>query len=139
MAKIYKTINVKLPFQKYNILIGSGLIDTVASHLTPLLFRKKIAVITDETISRLYLPKLLRRLENDSIDVEYLVLPCGEKSKSWKILSRTVEWLIEKRIERDDIVLAFGGGVIGDLVGFAASQSPAVIGDLSRIIDKPSH
>ena len=121
MANIYKTIDVKLPFQKYRILIGSGIIDTVDSHVTPLLLRKKIAIITDETISRLYLSKLLRRFENDSIDCEYLVLPCGEKSKSWKILSKTVEWLIEKRIERDDIVLAFGGGVIGDLVGFAAS------------------
>ena len=56
-----------------------------------------------------------------SVGFEHLILPTGEKSKSWDTLSKTVEWLIKKQIERDDIVIALGGGVIGDLVGFAAS------------------
>ncbi|MDG2474083.1 MAG: 3-dehydroquinate synthase [Paracoccaceae bacterium] len=121
MTNNYETLKVQLSHHNYKILIGSGLLDAITLHIGPMLNRKRVAVITDITISKLYLNRLSQAFKNEMIDCDTLILPCGEKSKSWETLSKTVEWLIKKKIERDDIIIAFGGGVIGDLVGFAAS------------------
>ena len=121
MVKNPNAVNVKLPDHNYKILIGSGLLDSVASHLDSCLSRNKIVVVTDEIVSDLYLDRLKKNLKDGRIEFESLVVPSGEHSKSWEILIKIVEWLLEKRIERDDVILALGGGMIGDLVGFAAS------------------
>ena len=83
MANKYETVNVQLPYHEYNILIGSGLLDQITSHVGPMLNRKRVAVITDTTISALYLTRLQQEFKNEMIDCDTLVLPCGEKSKSW--------------------------------------------------------
>lgn len=121
MAIKHETITIKLPNHSYKILIGSCLIDQIGVLVGPQLNRKKVVIITEETVRDLYLLRLETSLDSASIRHETLTLRPGEASKSWDAFIKTVEWLIEKRIERDDLIIALGGGVIGDLVGFAAS------------------
>ena len=121
MTENFETLDVKLPNHQYKILIGAGLLNELALHVGQHITRKKIAIISDETVAGLYLDRVKKIFKIAQINCDTLVLPSGETSKTWHTLSKTVEWLIEQRIERDDIIVAFGGGVIGDLVGFAAS------------------
>lgn len=116
-----QTLHVDLGSRGYDIRIGTDLIANCAREIAPFLHRKKVAVITDETVARLHLATLSTGLEAAGIAVSALALPAGESTKNWRNLERVVEWLIAEKIERDDLILAFGGGVIGDLAGFAAS------------------
>ncbi|HSF91263.1 MAG TPA: 3-dehydroquinate synthase [Paracoccaceae bacterium] len=116
-----EVLNVDLPGRTYDIVIGPGLLDQAGARIAPFLKRKKVAVITDENVASLHLQRLRDGLAAEGIEAASLALPAGEKTKNWANLERSVEWLIEQRVERDDIVLAFGGGVIGDLAGFAAA------------------
>ncbi|OZB13738.1 MAG: 3-dehydroquinate synthase, partial [Rhodobacterales bacterium 34-62-10] len=77
--------------------------------------------ITDENVAKRHLDALRAGLATAGITMEALVLPPGETTKSWPHLTTSVEWLLEQKVERKDVVIAFGGGVIGDLVGFAAA------------------
>lgn len=114
-------VPVALGARSYEVRVGSGLIDRAGTEIAPLLHRKRVAVVTDETVAALHLPRLVAALEGKGIAVCTLALPSGEATKGWTQFSRTVEWLLEQRVERRDIVVALGGGVIGDLVGFAAA------------------
>ena len=116
-----KTVPVALGSRSYDVRIGRGLIGSAAEHLQPLLRRPKVVVVTDENVAASQLPTLRTGLEAAGIAVEALVLPAGEGTKSWPHFTRTVEWLLEQKVERRDIVIALGGGVIGDLAGFAAA------------------
>ena len=115
------TVEVALGARSYLVRIGPGLIADVGRQITPLLHRKKVAVITDETVAAHHLFALAASLESCGIAMTALAIPPGEFSKGWPQLERCVEWLLEQKIERRDMVIAFGGGVVGDLVGFAAS------------------
>lgn len=115
------TLRVELPGRAYEIHIGEGLIDRAGDLIHPLLKRPRIAVVTDENVARLHLPRLQDALAGSGIASEALVLPPGEGTKDWSNLARTVEWLLSRKVERRDLVLALGGGVIGDLAGFAAA------------------
>ena len=114
-------VPVDLGARSYEVRIGTGLIDTAGDHLTPLLRRPKVAVITDETVASAHLMRLAKSLETRGITMTALALPPGEGTKGWEQFARAVEWLLEQKIERRDVVVAFGGGVVGDLVGFAAA------------------
>jgi 3-dehydroquinate synthase len=89
--------------------------------IAPLLRRKRVAVVTDKTVADAHLPTLAAALEAEGIAVSALALPPGEGTKNWVNLARCTEWLLEQKVERRDVVLALGGGVIGDLVGFSAA------------------
>ena len=115
------TVPVDLGSRSYEVRIGPGLIDRAGAEIAPLLRRKRVAVVTDETVAGLHLARLTAALEAEGIAVTSLALPPGEVTKGWEQFSRCVEWLLEQKVERRDVVLAFGGGVIGDLVGFAAA------------------
>lgn len=115
------TVPVDLGSRSYEVRIGPGLIDRAGAEIAPLLRRKRVAVVTDETVAGLHLARLTEALEAEGIVVTSLALPPGEATKGWEQFSRCVEWLLEQKVERRDVVLAFGGGVIGDLVGFAAA------------------
>ncbi|MDP0930253.1 3-dehydroquinate synthase [Paracoccus onubensis] len=115
------TVHVPLDDRAYDVRIGQGLIQDAGTQIGPFLQRSRVAIVTDETVSALHLEPLRAALAAAGIDSEALVLPAGEATKSWPHLTRCVEWLLEQRIERRDIVIALGGGVIGDLVGFAAA------------------
>jgi 3-dehydroquinate synthase len=114
-------VAVDLGERSYDVLIGRGLIATAGSRIAPLLRRKRVAVISDETVAARHLPALTLALESEGIKVSALALPPGEATKGWEPLARATEWLLEQKVERSDVVLALGGGVIGDLVGFAAA------------------
>ncbi|KNG93027.1 3-dehydroquinate synthase [Pseudaestuariivita atlantica] len=114
-------VHVPLGARAYDILIGPGLIEQAGTHVAPLLRRARVAIVTDETVAPLHLGPLQDGLRGGGIDSVALTLPAGEATKSWPHLTRTVEWLLEQKIERNDVVVALGGGVIGDLVGFACA------------------
>jgi 3-dehydroquinate synthase len=114
-------VPVDLGERSYQVRIGPGLIDRAGLEIAPLLRRKRVAIVTDETVAGLHLPRLQAALAGQGIASSALALPPGEATKGWPQFARTVEWLLEEKVERRDVVVAFGGGVIGDLVGFAAA------------------
>ncbi|MBA4489719.1 3-dehydroquinate synthase [Paracoccus sp. S1E-3] len=116
-----RTVHVPLGDRAYDVRIGPGLIGRAGAEIAPFLGRPRVAIVTDENVAALHLQALQAALGGEGISSEVLVLPAGEGTKSWPHLTRTVEWLLEQKIERRDIVVALGGGVIGDLVGFAAA------------------
>ncbi|MBL9054502.1 MAG: 3-dehydroquinate synthase [Tabrizicola sp.] len=114
-------VRVELGARSYDVLIGTDLVAGAGEALAPLLRRKRVAIVTDETVADLHLPALTAALTASGIAVSALALPPGEGTKSWAELQRVTEWLLEQKVERRDLVLALGGGVIGDLVGFSAA------------------
>jgi 3-dehydroquinate synthase len=114
-------VAVDLGARSYEVRIGAGLIGRAGAEIAPLLHRKRVAVVTDATVAAAHLPALTAALEAEGISVSALALPPGEGTKGWENLARCTEWLLEAKVERRDVVLALGGGVIGDLVGFAAA------------------
>ena len=115
-----RIVPVELGSRSYQVRIGPGLIARAGAEIAPLLARTRAAILTDERVAALHLPALTAALEAEGIAVSALALPAGEGTKNWDHLGRAVEWLLAERIERRDIVIALGGGVIGDLAGFAA-------------------
>ena len=116
-----ETVHVPLDGRAYDIRIGPGLIAEAGRWIAPLLSRPKVAVLTDETVAAHHLEALRGALAAAGIEMIALALPPGEATKGWPQFTRAVEWLLEQKVERRDIVVALGGGVIGDLAGFAAA------------------
>ncbi len=116
---IRETIHVPLGDRAYDVRVGEGLIASAKDQIAPLLTRPRVAVLTDEIVGAAHLDALRAGL--GGIEVTALALPAGEATKSWPHLERTVEWLLSEKIERRDVMIALGGGVIGDLGGFAAA------------------
>ena len=114
-------VHVPLGDRAYDVHIGPDLLTQSGRLIAPLLRRPRVAVITDDNVAALHLETLRAGLAASGIAMVALSLPPGEGTKSWPHLTRCVEWLLEQKIERKDLVIAFGGGVIGDLVGFAAA------------------
>jgi 3-dehydroquinate synthase len=114
-------VKVDLAERSYEVRIGTGLIDRAGAEIAPLLARPRVAVVTDATVAERHLPRLTAALEAKGIAVSALALPAGEATKSWEHLARATEWLLEAKVERRDVVIALGGGVIGDLVGFSSA------------------
>ncbi len=114
-----QTVRVDLGARSYDVRVGSGLVARAGAEIAPLLRRPKVAVVTDATVADLHLDALWQGLGDVAMSV--LTLPPGEATKGWPELMRAVEWLLAEQVERRDVVIAFGGGVIGDLVGFAAA------------------
>ena len=116
-----ETARVDLPGRAYDVEIGPGLLDSAGDLIAPLLQRLSVAIVSDEIVADLHLKRLQDGLAKAGCASDALVLPSGEATKSWTHLTQTVEWLLDQKVERRDIVIALGGGVIGDLVGFAAA------------------
>ncbi len=116
-----ETVHVPLGNRAYDVRIGEGLLARAGAEIAPLLARPKVAIVTDENVAALHLGAVQDALRAEGIASHALILPAGEATKGWPEFSRTVEWLLEQRIERSDVVVALGGGVVGDLVGFAAA------------------
>ncbi len=116
-----RSLEVALRHDHYQVLVGNGLVDRAGILLAPLLPQKRIAVVTDETVAALHLPRLLAALAEAGIATEVVVVPAGEASKSLSGFGRVTDALLSQAVERRTTVLAFGGGVIGDLAGYAAA------------------
>ena len=114
-------VHVPLGDRAYDVHIGPDLLGRAGTLIAPLLRRPRVAVVTDANVAALHLDALRAGLSSAGITMEALILPPGEGTKSWPHLTTCVEWLLDQKVERKDVVIAFGGGVIGDLVGFAAA------------------
>ena len=116
-----ETVNVNLPGRAYDVVIGPDLLAEAGAYLAPMLARKKVAVISDANVAALHLETLRAGLATAGIEMAAMTLPPGEATKSWEQLNICCDWLLDQKVERRDLVIAFGGGVVGDLVGFAAA------------------
>lgn len=114
-------VRVELGQRSYEIRIGAGLIGDAGSHAAPLIVGREVAVVTDENVARHHLTKLRDSFERVGISAVCKTLRPGEDTKSWEDLQCVVGWLLSRRIERHGMVVALGGGVVGDLAGFAAA------------------
>lgn len=114
-----ETVKVNLSDRSYNILIGQGVLQSINVNVKPLLKSNKVIVITDQNIAK---TPHLKTLEGSlkEFELHTIILPSGEKTKSFKYLQKLCEDILKLGIDRKTTLIAFGGGVIGDIVGFAA-------------------
>jgi 3-dehydroquinate synthase len=113
-------IEVGLGDRAYDILIGEGLVARAGAEIAARLPRARAAIVTDENVAAAHLEPLSRSLEAAGIASAAVVLPAGERTKNFEHLQTVVSAVLDARLERGDVIVALGGGVIGDLAGFAA-------------------
>ncbi len=113
-----QTLTVDLADRSYPIHIGSGLLER-SELLTPLIAGQRVAIVSNETVAPLYLARVKRALA-DRAPVE-VILPDGEQHKTLEVLNRIFDVLLQQRCDRRTTLIALGGGVVGDMAGFAAA------------------
>ncbi len=116
-----ETVAVSLADRSYNIVIGQRLIERAGEFLRPHLSRNRVFVVTDRNVRRALGPRLSGSLTRAGIEFHQIALAPGEGAKSLRQLERLLSKLAELGVERNDLIAAFGGGVVGDLAGFAAA------------------
>ncbi len=116
-----RTIRVGLGARSYDVVVDRDLIGRAGTLIKPLLPRGRTAVVCDETVRRLHGAQLDDALKAAGVQASWIVMPPGEQTKSWDGLAEVSNRLLALGLDRGDVVTAFGGGVIGDLAGFAAS------------------
>jgi 3-dehydroquinate synthase len=116
-----RTVAVGLSARSYEVRVGSGLIDRAGEAIAPFLKRRRVAVVSDETVWGLHSARLAAALEAAGIAVSPVVVPPGEQTKSFEGLADLSDRLLALELDRGDLIVAFGGGVVGDLAGFAAA------------------
>ena len=114
-------IPVDLAGRSYEVRIGSGLLAELAEHCRGRLRKHGVPIITDANVHAAWGEVVDHALRAAGHEPHWRILPPGEQSKSWDELAGTVNWLLAQEVERGDHILALGGGVIGDLTGFAAA------------------
>jgi 3-dehydroquinate synthase len=115
------TLDVALGARSYPIHIGAGLLGRAGALLAPRLASRRVIVVTNPVVAGLWLPTLREGLTTAGVESQLLEIPDGETHKNWDMLHDVVSRLLEMRAERSTTVLALGGGVVGDLAGFAAA------------------
>ena len=115
-----ETINVALSGRAYPIHVGRGVLEH-NEILLPYLRQPKVAIVTNSTIAPIYLARFAGALRSAGIEVAEVVLPDGEQYKNWETLNTIFDVLLERRCERSTTLIALGGGVVGDMTGFAAA------------------
>ncbi|MCG9131714.1 3-dehydroquinate synthase [Candidatus Poribacteria bacterium] len=116
-----KTLHVALENDSYPIVVGTGLLNRVGEHLTPHIKSNKVLIVTDSFVKARYVPVVHQSLVDSKLDVNIIEVPAGEESKSLTQFSRIQDSLVAHQLDRGSTLIALGGGVIGDLGGFAAS------------------
>ena len=116
-----QTLNVDLGNRSYPIHIGPGLLDQ-ADLLLPHLAQKRAVIVTNTVVAPLYLDRLTATLQSGGVEIIPVILPDGEAYKNWETLNLIFDALLTRRAERKTTLIALGGGVIGDLTGFAAAS-----------------
>lgn len=116
-----KSLNVKLPHKTYPIYIKRGLFGETAEKIKEIFKGEKICIVTDTNVGPLYSKKLTESLQLLGYETKVIVVPAGESSKSIGKLTGIYSELIEFQLTRSDLIVALGGGVVGDLTGFVAS------------------
>ena len=120
MNKI-KEIKIDLKDKSYKIFINDDIEKTLVNSIEKILTRPKAFIITDDNVAGFILPKIRKILKDSEIETKSIIIPSGENSKSFKTLEKLIKELLSYKIERQDSLIALGGGVIGDLVGFTSS------------------
>jgi 3-dehydroquinate synthase len=115
-------VPVALAERAYDIVIGRGLLASLGARIKALRSGAKVAIVTDETVARHHLAATEAALKPAGIESTAIVVPPGEGSKNYATFEKVCEAIIAARIERNDLVVALGGGVIGDLAGYAAAS-----------------
>lgn len=115
------TLTVDLGARTYEIVVGEDLLSTAGSRLRVVMPQPRAFIVTDSNVAPLYLERLERSLEAAGIEHTSIILPAGESTKNLDHLRQLTNWMLDHRVERSSTVIAFGGGVIGDIAGFAAS------------------
>ncbi len=116
-----RRVAVGLGARSYEVLVGPGLLDLAGERIAPFLKRKQVAVVSDTTVWALHGPRLTASLERTGVSVTPVVVAPGEQTKSFEGLADVIDRLLALELDRGDVVVAFGGGVVGDLTGFAAA------------------
>ncbi len=116
-----RKIAVGLGERSYDIIAGPGLMECAGEYLLPVLKRRRVAVVTDENVASRHLPRLAAGLDSADIGFTPVVLPPGEATKSFRHLEDLLNRLLDAGLDRGGCILALGGGVVGDLAGFAAA------------------
>jgi len=116
-----ETVKVKLGKRSYDILIGENLLADAGKRIAKLRAGASVAIVTDGNVAHHHLATLERSLDAAKVSYRSVLLSAGEGTKSYSNLETVAEAILQSRIERGDLVIALGGGVIGDLAGFAAS------------------
>ncbi len=108
-------------FRPYEVEVGAGLIASAGRRVLPFLKNRRTLIVTDTHVGPLHAGRLKEVLEAEGIAAQILTLPAGEETKSWEGLKALTDGLVEAGLDRKDVIIALGGGVIGDLTGFAAA------------------
>lgn len=116
-----KTLRVELGDNSYSIVVGAGFLDRVGELLIPHTKSKKVLIVSDAYVQGRYMPVVRESLEAAGLDVRTIEVPTGEESKSLVQFSRIQDSLVAHQLDRGSTLIALGGGVIGDLTGFAAA------------------
>ena len=116
-----RRIPVGLGDRAYEVRVGDGLLDAAGEHIRPFLKRGRTAVVSDETVWGLHGERLTAALANAGIEAHPVIVPPGEQTKSFEGLADLSDRLLALELDRGDLITAFGGGVVGDLAGFAAA------------------
>lgn len=114
-------LNIALGQRSYDILVEAGALDSLADHLAAWVKRGRALWVSDSHVAEHHWPRIAAQLQSAGITAHLHVVPAGEASKSWAELARLIDWLLAMGVERSDTIFALGGGMIGDLTGFAAS------------------
>ena len=114
-------IPVELAGRSYEVRVAAGLLADLPQQCSPRLRKRRVPVITDANVYAAWGQTVEHALHEGGHEAAWRVLPAGEATKSWDQLAATTDWLLAEEVERGDAVLALGGGVIGDLTGFAAA------------------
>jgi 3-dehydroquinate synthase len=133
-ARAPTTVSVDLGPRSYDVIVGRGLLAGAGAEIAARLPGARAAIVTDETVASLHLPELKESLNAARIEHTAIAVPPGEESKSFERLTEVVDGIIAARLERNDIVIALGGGVVGDLAGFAA----AIVRRGMRVVQIPT-
>ncbi len=115
-----ETVQVDLGERAYDIFIGAGLIEQAGERISAVAPGSRMAIITDSNVAPLHLKTLTASLDKSAIEWIVIEIPAGEKSKCITCFGDVVEQVLAARLERGDCIIAFGGGVVGDLAGFVA-------------------
>ncbi|MBF0358357.1 MAG: 3-dehydroquinate synthase [Magnetococcales bacterium] len=117
-----KTLPLLLGDRSYDIVIGPNLLESIGDRLQPILKGRQIGVVSNETVAPLYLSQVLDSLHKSGFSTVQVILPDGERYKNWESLQAIFDVLIKNSFERSATILALGGGVIGDISGYAAAS-----------------
>ena len=107
--------------KSYDVLIGNGLLDTIGSHITRISKANKVCIVSDSNVWPLYGSKVTSGVTESGMDAVSFVFPAGEESKNASTYLSLLNFLAEHQLTRTDLIIALGGGVVGDLAGFAAA------------------